>query len=103
MQRLKSTVSGLYFVGPASALSFGPLFRFVVGAEYTSQNRRRAFGMIPSVETRTFRIAVLSGAGGGVPDLRAFCATSSAMADFAPLVYPGWQRYAEEGFCARAT
>ena len=33
----KSTVSGLYFVGPASALSFGPLFRFVVGAEYTSR------------------------------------------------------------------
>ena len=58
--------------------------------------------MIPSVETRTFRIAVLSGAGGGVPDLRAFCATSSAMDDFAPLTYPGWQRYAEEGFCARA-
>lgn len=57
--------------------------------------------MIPSVETRTFRIAVLSGAGGGVPDLRAFCATSSAMGDFAPLTYPGWQRYAEEGF-ARA-
>ncbi len=33
----ESTVSGLYFVGPASALSFGPLFRFVVGAEYTSR------------------------------------------------------------------
>jgi hypothetical protein len=25
-------VSGLYFVGTASALSFGPLFRFVTGA-----------------------------------------------------------------------
>jgi FAD-dependent urate hydroxylase len=30
-----TSVSGLYFIGPASAMSFGPLFRFVVGAEYT--------------------------------------------------------------------
>jgi hypothetical protein len=33
----ESTVRGLHFVGPASAMSFGPLFRFVVGAEYTSR------------------------------------------------------------------
>jgi hypothetical protein len=33
----ESTLRGLYFLGPASALSFGPLFRFVVGAEYTSR------------------------------------------------------------------
>jgi hypothetical protein len=33
----ESSVRGLYFVGPASALSFGPLFRFVIGAEYTSR------------------------------------------------------------------
>ena len=33
----ESTQRGLYFVGPASAMSFGPLFRFVVGAEYTSR------------------------------------------------------------------
>jgi hypothetical protein len=33
----ESSVSGLYFIGPASALSFGPLFRFVVGAEYTAR------------------------------------------------------------------
>ncbi len=30
-----TSVPGLYFIGPASAMSFGPLFRFVVGAEYT--------------------------------------------------------------------
>jgi Pyridine nucleotide-disulphide oxidoreductase len=30
----ESSVAGLYFIGPASAMSFGPLFRFVVGAEY---------------------------------------------------------------------
>jgi thioredoxin reductase len=33
----ESSASGLYFIGPASAMSFGPLFRFVVGAEYTAQ------------------------------------------------------------------
>jgi hypothetical protein len=29
-------VPGLRFVGVTSAVSFGPLFRFVVGAEYTA-------------------------------------------------------------------
>jgi FAD-dependent urate hydroxylase len=33
----ESSVAKLYFVGPASALSFGPLFRFIAGAEYTAQ------------------------------------------------------------------
>lgn len=33
----ESSVPGLHFVGPASAMSFGPLFRFVVGAEYTAR------------------------------------------------------------------
>ncbi len=32
----ETSVSGLHFIGPASAMSFGPLFRFVVGAEYTA-------------------------------------------------------------------
>jgi len=32
----ESSVPGLYFVGPASAPSFGPMFRFVYGAEYTA-------------------------------------------------------------------
>jgi FAD-dependent urate hydroxylase len=31
----ESSTPGLYFIGPTSAMSFGPLFRFVVGAEYT--------------------------------------------------------------------
>jgi FAD-dependent urate hydroxylase len=30
----ETSVPGLYFIGPASAMSFGPLFRFVVGAEH---------------------------------------------------------------------
>ncbi len=33
----ETSVRGLYVVGPASSMSFGPLFRFVVGAEYTSR------------------------------------------------------------------
>jgi hypothetical protein len=33
----ETSVRGLHFIGPASAMSFGPLFRFVVGAEYTAQ------------------------------------------------------------------
>ena len=31
----ETSVRGLYMIGPASAMSFGPLFRFVIGAEYT--------------------------------------------------------------------
>jgi hypothetical protein len=31
----ETSVPGLHFVGPSSAMSFGPLFRFVVGADYT--------------------------------------------------------------------
>jgi len=33
----ESSVPGLHFIGPASAMSFGPLFRFVVGAEYSAR------------------------------------------------------------------
>jgi cation diffusion facilitator CzcD-associated flavoprotein CzcO len=33
----ESSVAGLYFVGPAAALSFGPMFRFVLGARYTAR------------------------------------------------------------------
>lgn len=33
----EASVPGLSFIGPASAMSFGPLFRFVVGTEYTSR------------------------------------------------------------------
>ena len=35
--RFQSSVPGLYFVGLASSLSFGPLFRFVAGAAFTSR------------------------------------------------------------------
>jgi FAD-dependent urate hydroxylase len=35
-RHFESSVRGLFFVGPSSALSFGPLFRFVVGASYAA-------------------------------------------------------------------
>lgn len=35
-RRFETSVSGLYVIGPASALSFGPLFRFVAGAAYAA-------------------------------------------------------------------
>jgi FAD-dependent urate hydroxylase len=35
--RFESSVPGLYFIGPLSQMSFGPLFRFVVGADYTAR------------------------------------------------------------------
>jgi hypothetical protein len=31
----QSSVPGLHFIGPMSAMSFGPLFRFVIGSSYT--------------------------------------------------------------------
>jgi thioredoxin reductase len=33
----QSSIPGLRFVGPASSMSFGPVFRFVAGAEYTAR------------------------------------------------------------------
>jgi thioredoxin reductase len=44
----ESSVPGLFFIGPASAMSFGPLFRFVAGAAYTSNtvSRRLAVGQL---------------------------------------------------------
>ena len=35
-RHFESSLEGLYFVGPLSAYSFGPLFRFVCGAAYTA-------------------------------------------------------------------
>ena len=39
--RFESSVEALHFIGPASAMSFGPLYRFVVGAEYTARTLAR--------------------------------------------------------------
>jgi thioredoxin reductase len=36
-----TTVDGLYIVGPAAAFSFGPMFRFVLGARFTARRLAR--------------------------------------------------------------
>ena len=45
----ESSVPGLRFVGAASAMSFGPLFRFVVGADYTARTISRQIASQGSV------------------------------------------------------
>jgi lysine/ornithine N-monooxygenase len=40
-RNFESSVAGLYIVGPASALSFGPMFRFVLGARFTARRLAR--------------------------------------------------------------
>jgi len=38
----QSSVSGLYFMGPAVAASFGPVMRFVYGADFAARTVSRA-------------------------------------------------------------
>ena len=40
----ESSVKGFYVVGPLSAMSFGPLFRFVAGADFTVRSLARHLG-----------------------------------------------------------
>ncbi|HEX8864243.1 MAG TPA: dimethylaniline monooxygenase, partial [Lentzea sp.] len=40
----RSTVPGLYFAGPAVAASFGPVMRFVYGADYAARTIARELG-----------------------------------------------------------
>jgi FAD-dependent urate hydroxylase len=42
--RFESSVKGLYFIGPMSTVSFGPLFRFVAGADFTVRMLARHLG-----------------------------------------------------------
>lgn len=37
----ESSIPGLYFIGPISANTFGPVMRFAVGADYTSRRLSR--------------------------------------------------------------
>lgn len=41
-RRFESSVPGLYFIGPISAPSFGPLVRFVAGADFTVSTLAKA-------------------------------------------------------------
>jgi hypothetical protein len=73
-RNFESSVAGLYFIGPASALSFGPLFRFVAGAAYASPTvakhvvatrRRRHFPWSSAGESSPGAQARASGGGRG--------------------------------------
>jgi thioredoxin reductase len=44
----ESSVSGLYFVGPVAANSFGPLMRFAFGANYAARRLSRHLIRLPS-------------------------------------------------------
>lgn len=61
-RHFESSVPGLYFIGPASAFSFGPLFRFVAGTAYTSsvvaRHLARNSGAFRSVMRRPMRVGV---------------------------------------------
>ncbi len=47
----QSSVPGLRFAGPASSMSFGPVFRFVAGAEYTARTIAAALSRTAMVRT----------------------------------------------------
>jgi FAD-dependent urate hydroxylase len=40
-RNFESSIPGLFFTGPSSVASFGPLFRFVIGASYTAPSLAR--------------------------------------------------------------
>jgi len=48
-----SSVPGLHFIGPASSMSFGPLFRFVVGADFTARTLTSRFASQSSLPVLT--------------------------------------------------
>ncbi len=54
----QSSIAGLYFVGPASANSFGPAMRFIFGAEFAARRIAAHFGKSVSRESAPIRSAV---------------------------------------------
>jgi FAD-dependent urate hydroxylase len=64
----ESSVPGAYFVGPVAALCFGPLFRFVCGAEYAAPAiARHLVGPVPRVRSALRRLGVSGSAPGRSP------------------------------------
>lgn len=67
-RHFESSVAGLYFVGLASTASFGPLFRFVVGARYAAPAlARHLAGRRAPVRAAARRAAVV-GSAPATPD-----------------------------------
>jgi len=50
----ESTVPGLYFVGLAAAISFGPVMRFAFGADFTARTVAKAVAKVSARESVTF-------------------------------------------------
>jgi len=48
-ENFESTVPGLYFVGLASAVTFGPVMRFVAGSGFTSRKLSRRLAAVPRI------------------------------------------------------
>ncbi len=67
-RNFESSVPGLYFVGTASAYSFGPMFRFACGADYAAKRLTRH---IAAVERRARRRTSVEGAGAPALEARA--------------------------------
>src|SRR5215831_12950568 len=58
----ESSIEGLYFIGPMSAMSFGPLFRFVAGADFTVRTvARHLAGRLPLSRAWAGQLATVLG------------------------------------------
>jgi hypothetical protein len=56
----QSSVPGAYFLGPIAAFSFGPLFRFVCGAEYAAPAlARHLAGPVRALSLMTRKLTIL--------------------------------------------
>ena len=86
-------------------MSFGPLFRFVIGAGIHCENCFGAsgpLGLIRGMNTVSSPIIVLPGAGRESVDLTVFTDDPGDVARFRTIDYPGWRRYSETDFSAEA-
>ncbi len=52
-RNFETSLPGLYFIGPASANSFGPMLRFAAGAEFTARRLSRRLAASAARRTRT--------------------------------------------------
>ena len=53
-RHFESSVSGLYFIGPAAAASFGPMMRFTFGARYAARRLTRALVRSQRASAKSF-------------------------------------------------
>ena len=58
----ESSAPGLYFIGPAAAVSFGPMMRFTFGARYVARRLTRALARAQSASAKTSVVPMALGA-----------------------------------------